>query len=34
MTPEHLPIEDYDAQLAAKVSRLETMMTPFAAADV
>jgi len=34
MTPEHLPIEDYDAQLAEKVSRLETMMTPFAAPDV
>ncbi|KAA5927119.1 tRNA (uridine(54)-C5)-methyltransferase TrmA [Pantoea sp. Bo_2] len=34
MTPEHLPIEEYDAQLAEKVSRLETMMTPFAAPDV
>ncbi|MGC1150193.1 tRNA (uridine(54)-C5)-methyltransferase TrmA [Pantoea agglomerans] len=34
MTPEHLPIEDYDAQLAEKVSRLEMMMTPFAAPDV
>ncbi|WP_130832606.1 tRNA (uridine(54)-C5)-methyltransferase TrmA [[Erwinia] mediterraneensis] len=34
MTPEHLPIEEYDAQLAEKVSRLETMMTPFAAPAV
>lgn len=34
MTPEHLPIEQYDAQLAEKVSRLATMMTPFAAPDV
>ncbi|WP_312241823.1 tRNA (uridine(54)-C5)-methyltransferase TrmA [Pantoea sp.] len=34
MTPEHLPIEHYDAQLAEKVSRLETMMTPFAAPAV
>ena len=31
MTPEHLPTEQYDAQLAEKVSRLQTMMTPFAA---
>ncbi|WP_075183245.1 tRNA (uridine(54)-C5)-methyltransferase TrmA [Pantoea sp. 1.19] len=31
MTPEHLPIEQYDAQLAEKVSRLQGMMTPFAA---
>jgi len=34
MTPEHLPIEQYDAQLAEKVSRLVTMMTPFAAPEV
>ena len=34
MTPEHLPVEQYDAQLAEKVSRLETMMTPFAAPAV
>lgn len=34
MTPEHLPIDNYDAQLAEKVSRLETMMTPFAAPAV
>lgn len=29
MTPEHLPTEQYDAQLAEKVVRLQTMMTPF-----
>ncbi|WP_432372541.1 tRNA (uridine(54)-C5)-methyltransferase TrmA [Pantoea allii] len=34
MTPEHLPVEQYDAQLAEKVSRLETMMTPYAAPAV
>lgn len=31
MTPEHLPIEQYDAQLAEKVARLQSMMAPFAA---
>lgn len=31
MTPEHLPVEQYDAQLAEKVSRLQAMMAPFAA---
>lgn len=31
MTPEHLPIELYDAQLAEKVARLQSMMAPFAA---
>lgn len=31
MTPEHLPTEQYDAQLAAKVIRLQSMMEPFAA---
>ncbi|MDY1039314.1 tRNA (uridine(54)-C5)-methyltransferase TrmA [Lelliottia sp. CFBP8978] len=31
MTPEHLPTEQYDAQLAEKVVRLQSMMTPFAA---
>lgn len=31
MTPELLPIEQYDAQLAEKVSRLEAMMAPFSA---
>ncbi|MGK3127366.1 tRNA (uridine(54)-C5)-methyltransferase TrmA [Candidatus Pantoea formicae] len=34
MTPEQLPIEQYDAQLAEKVSRLQAMMSPFAAPDV
>jgi tRNA (uracil-5-)-methyltransferase len=34
MTPEQLPIEQYDAQLAEKVSRLQAMMTPFAAPEV
>ncbi len=34
MTPEQLPIDQYDAQLAEKVSRLQTMMTPFTAPDV
>ena len=29
MTPEHLPTEQYDAQLAEKVVRLQSMMTPF-----
>ncbi len=33
MTPEHLPIEQYDAQLAEKVARLETMMAPFSAPE-
>lgn len=31
MTPEHLPTEQYEAQLAEKVVRLQTMMAPFAA---
>ncbi|RPH31137.1 tRNA (uridine(54)-C5)-methyltransferase TrmA [Buttiauxella warmboldiae] len=31
MTPEHLPTERYDAQLAEKVARLQSMMAPFAA---
>jgi len=31
MTPEHLPTDQYDAQLAEKVVRLQSMMTPFAA---
>ncbi|POT97608.1 tRNA (uridine(54)-C5)-methyltransferase TrmA [Escherichia sp. ESNIH1] len=31
MTPEHLPIEQYDAQLDEKVVRLQKMMTPFSA---
>jgi tRNA (uracil-5-)-methyltransferase len=31
MTPEHLPIELYDAQLAEKVARLQSMMAPFTA---
>ncbi len=31
MTPEHLPIELYDAQLAEKVARLQSMMAPFVA---
>ena len=31
MTPEHLPTEQYDAQLAEKVTRLQTMMAPFSA---
>jgi tRNA (uracil-5-)-methyltransferase len=34
MTPEQLPIEQYDAQLAEKVSRLQAMMVTFAAPDV
>lgn len=34
MTPEHLPTEHYDAQLADKVSRLTTMMQPFTAPEV
>lgn len=29
MTPEHLPTERYDAQLAEKVVRLQSMMAPF-----
>lgn len=33
MTPEHLPTEQYDAQLAEKVSRLHAIMQPFAAPD-
>ena len=31
MTPEHLPTEQYEAQLAEKVVRLQSMMTPFSA---
>ncbi|RWR03254.1 tRNA (uracil-5-)-methyltransferase [[Pantoea] beijingensis] len=34
MTPEQLPIEQYDAQLTEKVSRLQAIMTPFSAPDV
>jgi tRNA (uracil-5-)-methyltransferase len=34
MTPEQLPIEHYDAQLEEKVTRLQTLMTPFAAPEV
>ncbi len=33
MTPEHLPVEDYDDQLAEKVNRLSAMMAPFNAPD-
>ncbi|GAA0490880.1 tRNA (uridine(54)-C5)-methyltransferase TrmA [Tatumella punctata] len=33
MTPEHLPVEDYDDQLAEKVNRLSAMMVPFNAPD-
>lgn len=33
MTPEHLPIEQYDAQLAEKVARLQSMMAPFSAPE-
>ena len=29
MTPEHLPTEQYEAQLAEKVVRLQSMMAPF-----
>ncbi|MGY3162199.1 tRNA/tmRNA/rRNA uracil-C5-methylase (TrmA/RlmC/RlmD family) [Ewingella americana] len=31
MTPENLPIEQYDDQLAEKTARLTAMMTPFQA---
>lgn len=34
MTPDQLPIEQYDAQLAEKATRLQAMMAPFAAPDV
>lgn len=34
MTPEQLPIEHYDAQLEEKVTRLQALMTPFAAPEV
>ena len=34
MTPEQLPIEQYDAQLEEKVVRLQTLMTPFTTMDV
>ena len=34
MNAYKLPIDQYDAQLAEKVSRLQTMMTPFTAPDV
>ena len=34
MTPEQLPIEQYDAQLEEKVTRLQTLMTPWAAPEV
>lgn len=33
MTPENLPIERYDDQLAEKTSRLKTLMLPFAAPE-
>ncbi|AML56431.1 tRNA (uracil(54)-C(5))-methyltransferase [Serratia rubidaea] len=33
MTPENLPIERYDEQLAEKTSRLNTMMSPFGAPE-
>lgn len=33
MTPEHLPVEHYDDQLAEKVNRLTSMMVPFNAPD-
>lgn len=33
MTPEHLPVELYDEQLAEKVTRLTSMMAPFHAPD-
>lgn len=33
MTPENLPIERYDDQLAEKVARLKTLMSPFAAPE-
>lgn len=29
MTPEHLPIENYEQQFAEKINRLKTMMLPF-----
>jgi tRNA (uracil-5-)-methyltransferase len=31
MTPEHLPTEQYEAQLAEKVVRLQSLMSPFSA---
>lgn len=34
MTPEKLPIEQYDTQLMQKVASLETLMAPFAAPKV
>ncbi len=34
MTPEHLPTENYDAQLEEKVARLERMMAPFSAPEI
>ncbi|MCE0492054.1 tRNA (uridine(54)-C5)-methyltransferase TrmA [Pantoea sp. Mb-10] len=34
MTPEQLPIEQYDAQLAEKRQRLHAMMLPYAAPEV
>lgn len=33
MTPENLPIERYDDQLAEKVARLKMLMSPFAAPE-
>ncbi|QHM72903.1 tRNA (uridine(54)-C5)-methyltransferase TrmA [Mixta intestinalis] len=34
MTPEQLPVEQYEAQLAEKVTRLQTMMAAFSAPEV
>ncbi|OON38502.1 tRNA (uridine(54)-C5)-methyltransferase TrmA [Izhakiella australiensis] len=34
MTPEILPVEQYDDQLAEKVSHLNTLMTPFNAPEI
>lgn len=34
MTPEQLPIEQYDDQLAEKVTRLTSMMSVFNAPEV
>ncbi|MGV3345683.1 tRNA (uridine(54)-C5)-methyltransferase TrmA [Enterobacteriaceae bacterium LUAb1] len=33
MTPEHLPIENYEAQLAEKINHLQTIMAPFSAPE-
>jgi tRNA (uracil-5-)-methyltransferase len=34
MTPEKLPVDQYETQLAEKISRLQSMMVPFSAPDV